>query len=166
MKNFVCLFVYKYIQALAFVPEDDVLEAFLLLKDKSDAKFSPIIDYVEKYYIGKLVENSRTVRHVPNFPIPTWNLFNRILSDKPRATNSFEAWNSAIGPDIKNKMTVIDLFRKEQSNTETWLTQLTTGMEHKVKKSSVEHNRRIKSIVESYDNTDLMGYLKTISLIL
>ena len=44
----------------AFVPEDDVVEAFLLLRTSSPAKFKPILEYLEVYYIGKLVPLSRT----------------------------------------------------------------------------------------------------------
>ena len=51
---------YKLMQALAFVPEDDVVEAFLLLRTSSPAKFKPILEYLEVYYIGKLVPLSRT----------------------------------------------------------------------------------------------------------
>ena len=46
-------------QGLAFVPEIDVVEAFLMLQQSSPAKFSGIPDYLEVYYIGKLVPLSR-----------------------------------------------------------------------------------------------------------
>ena len=58
-------------QVLAFVPEDDVVEAFLLLRTSSPAKFKPILEYLEVYYIGKLVPLSRTLRQTPTFPIST-----------------------------------------------------------------------------------------------
>ena len=160
---------YKYLQALAFLPESDVIEGFLFIKIKASIKLEPILLYLETYYIGKLVKFSRSVRDKPNFPIPTWNLYQRVLDEKPRATNSVEAWHAVVTPDIKRNMPieeVINLFRKEQGMTETWLTQLSTGVEHKKKKSSIQFNNRLKNIVLSYDKSDIMDYLKKIALIL
>jgi hypothetical protein len=36
-------------QALAFVPEDDVIKAFLMLQNSSPAKFKPFLEYLEVY---------------------------------------------------------------------------------------------------------------------
>jgi hypothetical protein len=90
-------------QALAFVPEDDVIEGFLFLQSSSPDKFKPILEYLEVYYIGQLVPLSRTIRQIPTFPIPTLNLYQRVLDDKPRATNSVEAWHQTLTPD-KNRI--------------------------------------------------------------
>jgi hypothetical protein len=138
---------YKYMQALAFLPEDDVIDSFILVQQKSGEKFKPILDYLEDYYIGKLVTNSRSVRKEPMFPIPCWNLYNRILTDKARSTNSVEAWHCTITPDSKKKLTlfeVIELFKREQSNSENWITKLETGHVHKTKKRSLQHTQKLK----------------------
>ena len=66
---------YKLMQGLAFVPEIDVVEEFLMLQQSSPAKFSEKPDYLEVYYIGKIVPLSRKIREKPTFPIPTWNLY-------------------------------------------------------------------------------------------
>jgi hypothetical protein len=160
---------YKLMQALAFVPEDDVVEAFLLLRTSSPAKFKPILEYLEVYYIGKLVPLSRTLRQTPTFPISTWNLYQRILDDKPRVTNSVESWHRTLTPDIKANMdieSIVEIFRKEQAQTDTWLAQLSTGREHKKKKVNIEFDRRLKNIVHDYKEYELFDYLKKISHIL
>ena len=82
---------YKYLQALDFLQKSDVIEGFLLSETIASIKLEPILLYLETYYIGKLVKFSSSVRDKPNFPIPTWNLYQRVKDDKPRATNSVEA---------------------------------------------------------------------------
>jgi hypothetical protein len=124
---------YILMQALAFVPEDDVIKAFLILQTSSPAKFKPILEYLEVYYIGKLVPLSLTIRHIPCFPISSWNLYQRILDDKPRVTNSVESWHQTLRPDLKANMDIeslVEIFRKEQAQADTWLAQLSTGREH------------------------------------
>ena len=160
---------YKLMQALAFLPEEHVIEGFLLLKEASPIKFTPILDYLETYYIGKLIEFSRTIRVIPTFPIPTWNLYQRVKDDKPRVTNSVEAWHQVMTPDIKANMDIeslVEIFRKEQGQTDTWVAQLSTGMEHKKRKESIEYNRRLKLIVLDYNENDKFTYMKKIAFIL
>lgn len=64
LKNF-----YRYLQALAFVPLQDVVYAFELLQVKAPAEFSPMLDYLEKYYIGLKNPKNLNQRKVPTFPI-------------------------------------------------------------------------------------------------
>ena len=114
-----------------------LIEAFLLLQSSSPVKFKRILEDLEVYYIGQLVPLSRTVRQTPTFPISTWNLYQRILDDKPRVTNSVESWHQTLTPDLKTNIDIeslVEIFRKEQAQTETWLAKLSTGREHKKKK--------------------------------
>jgi len=60
---------------------------------------------------------------------------------------------------------IVELFRKEHAQTE-WVSQLSTGMEHKRRKESVKFDERLKVILLDYDKNDLMSYLKKISNIL
>ena len=61
---------------------------------------------------------------------------------------------------------IVELFRKEQAQTDKWVSQLSTGMEHKRRKESVKFDERLKVILLDYDKNDLMSYLKKISNIL
>jgi hypothetical protein len=141
----------------------------LLLQSSSPDKFKPILDYLEIYYIGQQVPLSRTIRKTPTFPIPTWNLYQRVLDDKPRVTNSVEAWHQTLTPDLKPNMdieSIVEVFRKEQAQTDNWLYQLSTGREHKRRKDSVEFDKRLKNIVLDYKEYEIFDYLKKISFIL
>jgi len=69
------------ITALAFVPPEDVPEYFENLSMAIEIIFpslQPILDWLETYYIGMLRREG--VRRTPAFPIPTWNLYNRVLA--------------------------------------------------------------------------------------
>jgi len=71
------------ITALAFVPPEDVAAYFEILSIEIEAVFpslQPILDWLESHYIGMLRREG--VRRIPAFPIPTWNLYNRVLAEQ------------------------------------------------------------------------------------
>jgi hypothetical protein len=62
------------IQALAFVPQQDVIDGFVALKSHVDHKLLPLMDYFEKNYVGKLKRKTKynptpTERKLPLFPV-------------------------------------------------------------------------------------------------
>lgn len=71
------------ITALAFVPPEDVATRFEQLSEELEATYprlQPILDWLETFYIGMLRREG--VRRSPVFPIPTWNLYNRVLAQQ------------------------------------------------------------------------------------
>lgn len=63
--------------ALAFVPQDDVIESFKNLIETNyfstnEELLSPLIDYFESNWIGRLQHRHR---REPKFSIPIWNCF-------------------------------------------------------------------------------------------
>lgn len=73
----------RMITALAFVPPEDVANRFEQLSEELETSFpslQPILDWLETYYIGMLRRVG--VRRLPVFPIPTWNLHNRVLAQQ------------------------------------------------------------------------------------
>ncbi|RNA28524.1 hypothetical protein BpHYR1_036794 [Brachionus plicatilis] len=67
---------------------------------------------------------------VPRFPIPSWNLHERILNNLPRTTNSVEAWHGAFTNDEKRQLKfnqLIDKLKTEQSHTENILIKIKAG---------------------------------------
>jgi len=68
------------ITALAFVPSEDVATRFEKLSEELETLYpalQPIFDWLETFYIGILRREG--VRRAPVFPIPTWNLYNRVI---------------------------------------------------------------------------------------
>jgi len=80
------------IVALAFVSPENVVQSFEELSEeleRVEPTLQPILDWLETYYIGILRREG--VRRVPAFPIPTWNLYNRVLADQMKTNNIAEA---------------------------------------------------------------------------
>jgi hypothetical protein len=73
---------FKTMQALAYLPVDDVITGFELLSSEAPPKFKPILSWLENNYIGKFKPNSRTSRVVPRYPIKMWNLHERVKKGK------------------------------------------------------------------------------------
>jgi len=71
------------ITALAFVPPEDVATRFEELSEELETTYprsQPILDWLETFYIGMLRRDG--VRRSPVFPIPTWNIYNRVLAQQ------------------------------------------------------------------------------------
>ena len=77
------------IEALSFVPVNDVVDAFNALAGNADANFQPILDHIEDNYIGR--GHFRPAR----FPMSMWNMHDRVLDTLPRTNNSVEGRHHA-----------------------------------------------------------------------
>ena len=155
------------LQALAYLPPDDVRSGFKLISLEAPKAMKPILAYIENNYIGT---NTKPAR----FPITLWNLNYRVKNDLTVTTNSVESWHSRITPEIRpNQSTnqVVELIRKEQSETEAQLVKLLNG-ETLTKPISAKIKRRdeqIKKVVSSYVNSDyddIIQFLNSISQLL
>ena len=85
----------RMIQALAFVPPDNVVAYFEELADHLRNPFNEdcddLLDYFEDNYIGQFRRN--TPRRAPLFSIKLWNMFHRTFDELPRTTNCIEGWD-------------------------------------------------------------------------
>ena len=69
-------------QALAYLPIEDVIEGFIVLKNFATDKcieYLDFLNYIEENYIGAVDKNKK--RKKPRFEISTWNIHNRILKN-------------------------------------------------------------------------------------
>ena len=83
--------------------------------------------YFEKFYIGKLVRGSDTMRRVPVYPIKMWNVVNRIKSNKDKTNNSLESWQKVFSFDALVHPTfnkLLENFRIEQKHRHVICQQL------------------------------------------
>lgn len=123
---------FRKVQALAFIPCEDVFDGFELIRTSSPNTARQFLDYVENNYIGKLKGNKLSKAR---FPIELWNLHERVKLDLPRTNNNVESWHSRIKPDSCKNLTVkkvVEFFRLEQNNMETDLVLLFNGEQIKV----------------------------------
>lgn len=144
---------FKLIQALAFLPPKDVVTGFNQIKKSSPESFECILNYFERFYIGKLKPNSKTQRVVPMFPIECWNVFERVKQRLPRTNNNVENWHSRIQADVRKKLNVfmvVELLRLEQDKSESDYARLVNGEILKRKPSKKDYEKNIETLVDGY----------------
>ena len=54
--------------------------------------------YFQKVYVGQKFDNGTEIPGWYNYPI--WNMYDRLLQDKPRTNNALEGWHNAFARDI------------------------------------------------------------------
>jgi hypothetical protein len=153
---------FRAMQCLAFVPKNDVVFAFKELSKTVPAQFQCMLDYLEEFYIGKLIGKSKNNRQEPLFPIAIWNVHDRVMNDTHRTNNSLESWHKQFEADLDMKHPtinrLIEAFRIEQRNTEINYIQLTGGLACPRKTSAVEKDNRIKAVCSMYEKTKLFEF--------
>lgn len=84
----------RMIPALAFIPVDNVSDAFAELVESEGfpEEAVPIANYFEDAYICRRL---RRGRQIPNFPTQIWNVYQRTLNDQHRTNNDVEGWHRA-----------------------------------------------------------------------
>ncbi|CAF1113399.1 unnamed protein product, partial [Brachionus calyciflorus] len=124
----------KLIACLAFVPPEDVIEAFVVIKKQAPIKLNKIYKYFEDNYIGGKGRGKSQIRREPRFSIDLWNCFSRTKDGLPRTTNNLEGWHNALQSSIRTHphlLSLIDTIKQEQSNTENLYVQLNCGRSNK-----------------------------------
>ncbi|CAF0985761.1 unnamed protein product [Brachionus calyciflorus] len=147
---------FKLVQSLAFLPIQDVVTGFKLIQKQCPKSFEPILNYFESVYIGKLKPNSKTHRMVAQYPIETWNVFERVKRGLPRTNNNVDNWHSRIQADVRKKMnilTLIEILRLEQSKVENDYARLVSGevLKSKMPKLQIEKEKNIERLVDGYN---------------
>ncbi len=157
---------FAYLKCLAFVPVDDVIPAFLLIKEQADSSLSGFLHYFETYYIGIKKNKNSSLRKIPSFPIKLWNVRERVLNDEPRTNNGIEAWHCAFNGTVKNAhptiYKLIKEFTLEQQSVELWIKQASSGETNKQSKKQIAVNERIKNVCLSYNSENIMEFFNNL----
>ena len=82
----------RSLTALAYLPVEDVGEAFDLLADDEDLP-DRLLEYMASNYVGTLMGNRSKRRTKPRFAIQDWNVHDRVMNNLPRANNVCEGYN-------------------------------------------------------------------------
>ena len=92
--------IVRMIPALAFVPEDDVLDAYETLAEEfeGDNRLTPVMDYFEDTFIGR--PTRRKGRRAPRVPISLWNVHDRVEEGFPRTNNTVEGWHRSFQSNV------------------------------------------------------------------
>lgn len=159
--------IIKMLLCLSFVPADDVLYAYQVIKqlisDSNITGLDRFIAYFEKNYIG-IFGNSFDDFTKPIFEVKFWNVYYRVMNNLPRTTNNAESWNrtfnmrtAVANPNIAQFIN--DLLREEESIIFN-IKRATIG-KFTLKKYCV-NEAKIKICVENYPRFDILTYLNVI----
>ena len=92
----------RCLSALAFLPIDDVSEAFEELTDDDDFP-QELVSYFESYYIGGVRGRGQRRRRVePVFPFQLWNVHARTKNGMPRTNNHIEGFHNVLKASVTN----------------------------------------------------------------
>jgi len=156
----------RYLSALAFVPENDVIDVFETLCESTyytdnEEVLEPLISYFEDTWIGR---PNRRKRRNPRFPISLWNCYTSTISGLPRTNNYVEGWhrgfNNLLSSCHPTIWKFIEAIQKEQSLNEMKINQYIAGV---VESSRKRKRDTIKQLVDDYENRDKLEYLRGIA---
>ena len=154
----------KMLAALAFVPLNDVLNAFDTVVAQMPEQLDPIIDYFENNYIGVM---HRRGRLPPRFPLELWNVNNRVEKEIPKTNNHVEAYHRHLAAILSfhpNIWTFLKVLKKEEALKRLEMIQMETGQAPPPQKLRYrESHTRIQAIVKDYGNRNILSYLRGIA---
>ena len=130
------------LDALAFLPCDEVTIGMEYLKNKTPVGLEALVDYFDGTYVSGIARSVRRQdnqglklmlrRVAPQFPPATWNVYNATLAGQDRTNNLCEAWNFGFAQLIGHKhpsvWTLIDGLRKDSILVSTAIEQESMGM--------------------------------------
>lgn len=156
----------RMIPAIAFVPPQEIEDAFSELSNIAPVELVPLLDYFEDTYIGRLARNGR--RRPPLFPHTLWNVYHRTISGVGRTNNFAEAANRQLqqefGVDHPTIFKFIDGLKRYQSNRDKIYEDFVAGKNPTEKRLKyVQADNRIMVVVNSWGQRTPVEYLPGIA---
>jgi hypothetical protein len=143
-------FMLRNLFALAFLPADDIPDAFDILKPEIPSDASDVVTWFEENYVhGKVrrrLQNNNVIRNAPLFPPKLWSVHDSIESGIPRTQNAIEAWHcrweTVVGKSHVGVYKIIQEFQKEQHQVEVQIEKILCGEQRpKQKKYLIEREK-------------------------
>ena len=109
------------------------------------------------------------MRSVPNFPIPIWNVYDRVMKNLARSNNSLESWHKSFSQDINSHPNINKLIRhfiREQHLTEVNFQQIRSGVIFERLKVEVNRDNAIKDLFKDYNKKNIDSILERLIFIL
>jgi hypothetical protein len=157
----------KMLLALSFVPCPNVVGAFENLVATFDDIMTPMVDYWEDNYVGRMRRNRRGN---PRFPIVLWNVYDRLADGLPRTNNSVKAWHRSFQRTIDchhpSLFKLIEQFRKEQDHVEIQLDRYRAGARRNGAASRAKYvqvTRRLTTVASTFGTVPDVDYLRGIA---
>ena len=160
----------KSLQALAFVPEENVLEIFLELAESFPdlERVEELVAYFEVTYVRGRERGGGRGQAQPRYSQAFWNHFNSTLNNVPRTTNAVEGYHNALNslflaknPSVWKLMTGLQKDMTLQLKT---LADDRVANNPPVRQKYVILNQRLATKVTTFANTaNKLEYLRSIA---
>ena len=158
----------RCLAALAFVPPDDVIEAFNLLAESmppgNDLLDDLVTFFKETYVRGRRQRGRGEAYSAALFPVPLWNQHAGATDGIARTTNSAESWHHGLQslfqchhPTLWSFLAGLQKDMRKQTGT---YLQGVSGVEHISAKTYRKLNRRVQLAVAAYGRADVLTYLR------
>ncbi|KAK3913130.1 PKS-NRPS hybrid synthetase [Frankliniella fusca] len=144
---------FQQILGVAFVPVDDVEEAFHQAKENIPDEMKPFSKYFEETYVlGRVVRGRR--RAAARYPPYLWNQHLAARHNEPRTNNATEAWHNRFQKMIdKSHPTIFNLvkeFQKEEADVRVMMAELDGG--RTIRQPQRQKYRRINERLQNLTN--------------
>lgn len=161
----------RMLKALSFVPEDYVQIAFdeligseFYVANADDLK--PLLNYFSSTWHTSNDRANR--RRGPTFATVMWNHYDSVIDGHARTNNAVEGWHNRFNKKAQachlSMWKFIELLKSEQSIFEVEYEQVNAGAVPPPKKRKYRDlDARIENVVESFDPSDLLIYLRGIA---
>jgi len=160
----------RCLPALAHVPPTDVCDAFETLTENAPEheKMNEIISYFEHTYIRGRRLQGRVEQYGPAlFPIATWNKHSSAADGIARSTNIVEGWHHGLQSlfmcSHPSMWTFCDGLLKDIGKQKAAYLQAVSGAERVPRKSYRLLKDKVARAVNSYNETDILTYLRAIA---
>jgi hypothetical protein len=149
----------KQMCALAFLPPNEIPEAFNVIKNRKISHSKIMKKFFEDNYIrGKIAGPEN------------WSVCDQILLSLPRTTNHVESWHRRIKIIIGNSHmhlpNIIDQLRKEHRESMRKILMVQQGIEVRRRLTYVKRDKRLLNVITNRDPDDTKTFLKSISFLI
>jgi hypothetical protein len=162
----------RHLFALAFLPPQEIPEAFDTLKLEMPPEADEVVQWFEDNYVhGRIRRHLRgttVIRSAPLFPPQLWSVYNLNEMGIPRTQNNVEAWHRRweilVGQSHVGVYRMIEELQKEQQSVDLQVESIIRGERRPAKKRYlIERETRIMTIVDDRENRSVMDFLRGIA---
>ena len=157
---------------IAFIPQEDVLEAWNILENIAIEKFendddvANFLQYFEGSFIGRLRPD--LTRSRPRYLIEYWNQYQNVVLLNPRTNNAIEGWHNSLNHlsscDHPTLYKFLDMIKNDMDDSRTRIIQLNIGQDPAPRrKKYTDFDLLVYNIVSNYDNISKQEYLTNLS---
>ncbi|XP_075066204.1 FLYWCH-type zinc finger-containing protein 1 [Mixophyes fleayi] len=161
----------RHLQALAFLPANEIPAAFEELKRHLPDKAEAVVKYFEENFVlGKCCERTRrqSKRTAPLFPPSIWSVHENNSLGIPRTSNKLEGWhrrwNSIFGEKNLGVYNLITYFIQEQNTTKAQIEKVTANTRRTPpRREQKARETALQTCISQRETVDLMAFLKGIA---